>query len=50
MELLKERMNLEMDDLNKHYYPVMKKKWFLKWYYDQKIIPFFSSDFESVFA
>ena len=22
----------------------------LKWYYDQKIIPFFSSDFESVFA
>ena len=23
---------------------------FLKWYYDQKIISFFSSDFESVFA
>ena len=22
----------------------------LKWYYDQKIISFFSSDFESVFA
>ena len=23
---------------------------YLKWYYDQKIISFFSSDFESVFA
>ena len=23
---------------------------FLRWYYDQKIISFFSSDFESVFA
>ena len=25
-------------------------KMHLKWYYDQKIISFFSSDFESVFA
>ena len=24
--------------------------WILKWYYDQKIISFFPSDFESVFA
>ena len=24
--------------------------WHLNWYYDQKIISFFSSDFESVFA
>ena len=29
---------------------VMGKTAFLKWYYDQKIISFFSSDFESVFA
>ena len=26
------------------------KLFVLKWYYDQKIISFFSSDFESVFA
>ena len=26
-----------------------EKSSFLKWYYDQKIISFFSSDFESVF-
>ena len=28
----------------------VQHKGFLKWYYDQKIISFFSSDFESVFA
>ena len=31
-------------------YWLLLYKDFLKWYYDQKIISFFSSDFESVFA
>ena len=41
---------------NWYLFPFEKDEWmnewnlYLKWYYDQKIISFFSSDFKSVFA
>ena len=33
-----------------HCSPLAKEREHFKWYYDQKIIPFFYSDFKSVFA
>ena len=41
---------LALEQTYSHPYPLPKNGTILKWYYDQKIISFFSSDFESVFA
>ena len=39
-----------VDRIWSYYFPKLDNSLILKWYYDQKIISFFSSNFESVFA
>ena len=38
------------EKISKSSYCASEKRYLLKWYYDQKIISIFSSDFESVFV